>query len=236
MRRLFAYFLFIRSLTFISPASAQQTNINGPAGSGQFGFSVTVLANGNFVVTDPAFDDGATPDVGAVYLYNGSTYALISTLKGSSPNDSVGSNGVLALGNGNFVVISTKWDNGAATNAGAVTFGNGTTGVSGVVSSSNSLVGSSINDNVGSGGVLDPIVMGVLRTGNYIVRSPLWDNGAATNAGAITWGNANTGISGVLSSSNSLVGSSANDNVGAINIIRIMALLQMQGPLHGLMV
>lgn len=217
MKSLVAFF-FIKLIFFANPVSAQQTTINGPAGSGQFGFSITVLTNGNFVVTDPAFDDGAIPDVGAAYLYNGTTYALISTLKGSSPNDSIGGNGVLALGNGNFVVISTKWDNGAATNAGAVTFGNGITGVSGVVSSSNSLVGSSINDNVGSGGVLDPIVMGVFRTGNYIVRSPLWDNGAATNAGAITWGNANTGVSGVLSSGNSLVGSSANDNVGAINI------------------
>lgn len=217
MRCLIASFFF-KILFFANPVSSQQANINGPAGSGQFGFSVTVLANGNFVVTDPAFDDGATPDVGAVYLYNGTTYALISTLKGSSPNDSIGSNGVLALGNGNFVVISTKWDNGAATNAGAVTWGSGITGVSGAVSSSNSLVGSSINDNVGSGGVLDPIVMGGFRTGNYIVRSPLWDNGAATNAGAITWGHANTGVSGVLSSGNSLVGSSANDNVGAINI------------------
>jgi len=211
-------FFFIKLVFFANPVSAQQTNINGPAGSGQFGSSITVLTNGNFVVTDPAFDDGAIPDVGAVYLYSGITYDLISILKGSSSNDSIGSNGVLALGNGNFVVISTKWDNGAATNAGAVTFGNGTTGVSGVVSSSNSLVGSSINDNVGSGGVLDPIVMGVFRTGNYIVRSPLWDNGSAINAGAITWGNANTGVSGVLSSGNSLVGSSVNDNVGAINI------------------
>jgi hypothetical protein len=218
MRNLYTCFLFITVFAFVNTASAQLTNINGPAGSGQFGFSVTVLANGNFVVTDPAFDDGATPDVGAVYLYNGTTYALISTLKGGSPNDSIGSNGVLALGNGNFAAISTKWDNGAATNAGAVTFGNGVTGVSGVVSSSNSLVGSSTNDNVGSGGVIDPIVIGVIRTGNYIVRSPLWDNGAATNAGAISWGNANTGVSGVLSSSNSLVGSSANDNVGAVNV------------------
>ena len=218
MRRLFAYIFFIIVLAFANTSSAQITNINGPAGSGKFGFSVTVLANGNFVVADPLFDDGPILKAGAVYLYDGTTYALISTLKGGSVNDSIGSNGVLALGNGNFVVISTKWDNGPAVNAGAVTFGNGVIGVSGVVSSSNSLVGSFTNDNVGSGGVIDPIVIGTTRTGNYIVRSPLWDNGAATNAGAISWGNKNTGVSGVLSSSNSLVGSSTNDNVGAINV------------------
>jgi Repeat of unknown function (DUF5650)/Secretion system C-terminal sorting domain len=219
MKHLFGYIFFITTLAYTNTASAQITNINGPSGSGQFGYSVTVLANGNFVVADPLFNDGPILKAGAVYLYDGSTYALISTLKGSSPNDSIGSNGVLALGNGNFVVISTKWDNEAATNAGAVTFGNGVTGVSGVVSSSNSLVGSSTNDNIGSLGVIDPIILnGGIRSGNYIVRSPLWDNGTAVNAGAITWGNGNTGVSGIVSSTNSLIGSSVNDNVGAVNV------------------
>ena len=41
-----------------------------------------------------------------------------------------------------------------------------------------------------------------------------WDNGAATNAGAVTWGSGTAGVSGVVSSANSLVGSTANDQVG----------------------
>ena len=57
-----------------------------------------------------------------------------------------------ALTNGNYVVCSSYWDNGAATDAGAVTWGSGTAGVSGVVSSANSLVGSTANDRVGYGG------------------------------------------------------------------------------------
>ena len=40
-----------------------QTDLEGPAGSEAFGVEVTVLANGNFVVTDPLWDDGATADV-----------------------------------------------------------------------------------------------------------------------------------------------------------------------------
>src|SRR3984957_17786119 len=41
----------------------------------------------------------------------------------------------------------------------------------------------------------------------YLISSPDWDNGA----GAVTWVAANSTVSGVLSSSNSLVGSTAGD-------------------------
>ena len=52
-------------------AAATQTNIPGPTGSGQFGYTVTALPNGNIVVTDPYFDaPGPVADVGAAYLYS----------------------------------------------------------------------------------------------------------------------------------------------------------------------
>ena len=63
---------------------------------------------------------------------------------------SVGSNGVTALSNGNYVVSSPDWTNGAAADAGAVTWGSGTAGVSGPVSATNSLVGSTADDSVGA--------------------------------------------------------------------------------------
>ena len=113
-----------------------------------------------------------------------------------------------ALTNGNYVVSSPYWDNGAVADAGAVTWGSGTTGVSGVVSSANSLVGSTANDKVGYGGVT------ALSNGNYVVMSRYWDNGAATDAGAATWGSGTSGVSGVVSSANSLVGSTAGDQLG----------------------
>src|SRR5262249_51833882 len=55
----------------------------------------------------------------------------------------VGGNGVTALTNGNYVVQSNNWDNpsGPVVNAGADTFGNGTVGTVGLVSSTNSVVG-----------------------------------------------------------------------------------------------
>ncbi len=64
-----------------------------------------------------------------------------------------------------------------------------------MVSAANSLVGSTANDQVGIGGVT------ALTNGNYVVSSPHWDNGAATDAGAVTWGSGTTGVSGAVSAS-----------------------------------
>ncbi len=195
----------------------RQKNIIGPPGSGQFGVSVTVLPNGNIVVADPLYDAGATADVGAVYLYDGATGVLISMLTGSTAGDQVGWNGLTAdvkvLSNGNYVIRSRYWDNGTAADAGAVTWGNATTGISGVVSAANSLVGSTAGDYVGTGSVA------ALSNGNYVVSSDWWNNGAATSAGAVTWGNGTTGVKGAVSAANSLVGSWSNDVVGGVILL-----------------
>ncbi len=98
--------------------------------------------------------------------------------------------GVVALTNGNYVVSSPQW-NGAR---GAATWGNGASGSSGVVTTTNSLVGSSANDRVGSNGAV------ALSNGNYVVRNSQW-NGAR---GAATWGNGASGSSGVVTTTNSL--------------------------------
>src|SRR5262249_50282885 len=79
---------------------------------------------------------------------------------------------------------------------GAATWGNGTSGVSGAVSSANSLVGSTTNDNVG------PVT--ALTLGGYAVVNPNWDNGAVANAGAMTIGL--TAITGAASAANSILG------------------------------
>ncbi|MBI1325712.1 hypothetical protein GC170_21315 [bacterium] len=178
-----------------------------PNANDNFGASIVPLSTGNVVVTDPG-DDAVATNAGAVYLYEGATGVLISTLTGSRANDGVGGGGVTALTNGNFVVRSTNCDNGTVDNAGAVTWSSGTTGVSGVVSASNSLVGSTASDVVGEGGVR------TLTNGNYVVTSRFWDNGAIVDAGAVSWGNGATGVSGVVSASNSLVGSTESDLVG----------------------
>lgn len=190
-------------LAYACLAAGGQIDIPGPADSVKFGTSVTVLPNGNIVVTDP----DRMSNVGAVYLYsqNGS---LISTLTGNSPSDRVGSGGVKVLGNGHFVVHSPSWKNGSATNSGAVTWGNANSGVTGAVTAANSMVGTNPGDNVGSGGIV------ALSNGHYVVVSPTWGNGANAAVGAVTWGNGALGTTGHVFTSNSLVGTRAQDRVG----------------------
>ncbi len=196
-------FLFICKSLLVD---AQNIQLTAPSGSEKFGTQVTVLTNGNYVVSDPKFDDNGNPDVGAIYLYNGKTHTLISTLKGASANDHIGEKWtILPLSNGNFIVLSSNWDNGSITDAGALTWVNGVTGLNSVISSSNSLVGTH------SGDLLDARIQIPLSTGNIFLISRNWDNGSIVNAGAITWIDISTGITGQVSASNSLVGTQAND-------------------------
>ncbi|MBN2550782.1 MAG: hypothetical protein JXB15_16580 [Anaerolineales bacterium] len=194
--------------SFRTQAAAQFT-ITGPAGSVQFGYRVTVLPNGNFVVIDPTYNGGIGVDAGAAYLYDGASGMMISMLTGMTAGDKVGHGGVVVLANGNYLVASPLWDNGGISNAGAVTWGSSVSGISGAVTAANSLVGSSVNESVGTYCAV------TLTNGNYVVCSPYWDKGAVADAGAATWGNGNGGTVGVISSANSLVGSKANDMVGS---------------------
>jgi hypothetical protein len=188
-----------------SPVIAAELTIAGPVGSQAFGTSVRVLPNRNIVVTDPHRDSGR----GAAYLYSPSR-VLISTLNGTTPDDHVGSGDIVVLANGNYLILSPDWDNGGVADAGAVTFGNASTGVAGNVSAANSLVGSTASDKVGA---TDTAI--ALTNGNYVVRSPLWNNGATVDAGAATFCNGTTGQTGTVSVANSVVGSHTGDKVGA---------------------
>ena len=197
----------------VSPIPAQAISslaLAGPVGSGVFGSNVVVLSNGNYVVADPKFD-GSALEIGAVYLYDGVTDQIISTVTGSTANDHVGDGGITEVDNSNFVIVSSSWDNGSADDAGAVTWVDGTVGLDGQISPTNSLVGSTSQDLVGLNGVT------VLKpNGNYVVVSSMWNSlaPAATEAGAVTWGDGTTGISGPVTATNSLVGSTTNDSVG----------------------
>ena len=113
------------------------------------------------------------------------------------------------LANGDYLVLSQNWNNGIATDAGAVTYGSGKVGVKGTVSSANSLVGGSTGDEVGSG------LVTAVGNESYVVLSPNWSNGSATDAGAVTFVRSLSGFKGVVSPRNSLVGSSTGDFVGS---------------------
>ena len=186
----------------LGPAAFSLIDPHPVAGNG-FGTATTVLSGNGNVVVNVGGDSLMANGAGAVYLFNSMTGALLSTLTGSHAGDAVGNGSVTALRNGNFVVTSSQWNS----KAGAVTWGSGTQGVSGVVSDSNSLVGSTANDQVGSGGITQ------LSNGNYVVSSPNWHG----KFGAASWGSGLAGVTGfVSSSSKSLVGSHANDQVGVV--------------------
>jgi hypothetical protein len=198
----------------VSGVVSSTNSLVGSTAGDQVGSGVTALSNGNYVVRSRYWDNDGVTDAGAVTWGNGATgtsgvVSSTNSLVGSTVDDQVGSGGMAALSNGNYVVTSPHWDNGEVTDAGAATWGNGTTGIGGAVSSSNSLVGSTAEDQVGYNGVA------ALSNGNYVVSSPEWDNGGVADAGAVTWGNGTIGISGVVSSTNSLVGSATGDWVGS---------------------
>jgi hypothetical protein len=193
--------------------SAANSLVGSSTGDGIGSAPVSQLSNGNYLVRSGNWDNGAFTNAGAVTWGSGTsgvsgTVGAAISLVGSSANDSLGNGGVFELANGNYLVTSTTWSNAAAPSAGAVTWGSGTSGVRGVLSAANSLVGSSTSDSVGNGGVL------MLSGSNYVVLSYSWDNGLIPNAGAATWGNGSTGVSGVISAANSLTGSTSGDNVG----------------------
>jgi hypothetical protein len=192
--------------------AAAQVDIQGPIGSGQFGSAIVALPSGNLAIADPQYQGG----MGAVHLYNGATGERISTLTGSTPGDIVGRGGLVVLPSGNLVVRSFRWDNGVAVDAGAVTWVDGTQGLSGTISAANSLVGSNAGDQVGSGH------FEILPNGNFVVGSPQWDNGDIVDASAVTWINGTRGLTGTVSPANSLVGSTSGDHLGN-NVIDALA-------------
>jgi hypothetical protein len=133
--------LAFAALLLAAPSTrAAQTDLPGPTGSGTFG-----VTDSTYSLTTPT----AVANVGAVHLYNGSTLALISTLTGSTANDQMGGDGVTVLSNGNYVVSSGDWDNGAVLNVGAVTLCSGTDKTTGTVSASNSILGTVANGGSG---------------------------------------------------------------------------------------
>ena len=188
------------ALTFVNTSSVPTgtfgtvSSSNSLVGTDPGDFSsiaIRALSNGNYVFAASGWNNAS----GSVTLGDGTTGTFGSIGGANSligaPGDSVGTS-LLGLTNGNYVVGSRLWHN----QTGAVTFCNGTTGLTGAVSSLNSLVGDSTFDRVGT-------YLTALPNGNYVVGSPFW-NGAR---GAVTFGNGGTGVKGSITSTNSLVGS-----------------------------
>ena len=191
---------------FDDATGALLSTIRGTSAGDGVGTAVQLLTSNVFAITTPGWNNGT----GAVTIGNGlhgfanggGNISALNSLIGSADGDEVGSGGLVQLFNGNYVVLSPNWSNGA----GAVTCVNPAAGITGVVSAGNSLVGAAPGDSIGSGGIVQ------LNNGaNYVVLSPLWGGGR----GAVTNGRDSGGAIGVVSESNSLVGAAIGDGVGA---------------------
>ncbi|MDG1390125.1 MAG: hypothetical protein P8P79_16930 [Halioglobus sp.] len=196
-----------------------RTDLQGPDGTEAFGRKVTVLSNGNYVVVDEGWDIEGTENVGAIFVYNGETDQLISTQTGKSAGDHHGVH-IVPLGNGNFVLASPFFDHGDLADAGAVTLVDGSQAATRSTSVANSLVGTAENQHLGASTDVTVHDVWVLRNSNYVVTNPSWGNTGVAGPGAVTWGSGTSGVSGEISSSNSLIGTTPGD----FDNVRVWAL------------
>lgn len=174
---------------------------------------IKLLPNGNYVVSNEGFKSGAVFNVGAVTWCNGATgtsgvVSITNSVVGSTINDAIGSGGIIVLPNSNYFIGSPAFDNGSVVNAGAVTWCSGISATTGTISSGNSLLGSTTSDNIGDGLLSSGSFY--LPNGKFILLSQSWDNGVIANAGALTMLETSLPTTGSISSANSLVGNLAN--------------------------
>lgn len=179
----------------------------------RYGTNLWSASQDQFLLTVPQFDG----DKGAVVLANvqhslrgeiGNTAANLS-LTGSTTGDRIGDN-VIQTSSGDWLVVSPGWNNGAAVKAGAISFvraadaGNLGTPTNGAVSALNSLVGTNANDAVGSDVRLS-------SDGSHMLSAaPSWNDGR----GAVTWKSLAGPFAGAIGATNSLVGANVGDLVG----------------------
>jgi hypothetical protein len=207
----------------VGPISASNSLVGAQANDRIGDTTPLVLANGNWAIGSPFWDNAALADAGAVTFGFGTTgrsgtVATTNSLVGSNAGDRVGEQMLALVGAdnatiGRYVVLSQRWRGSAGINVGAVTVLAGTGGVSGAVSTLNSLVGSQPSDFVGGGGAF------ALADGRFVVASPLWNNGATLDVGAVTLRESLPLANGIVSTANSLFGATAGDEVGSGGVV-----------------
>lgn len=187
----------------------------------QVGSFAAPLANGNFVVASPFWNNGPVQFAGAVTWRDGSApqpgvVSPANSLVGASYADQIGyftaislpPLGVVPLPNGDYLVASPEWNRGPTRlRAGALTWGDGDGGTQGAVGVGNSLVGAQGGDAIAQ-------YVRVLANGDFVVASPYWSQ----RRGAATWGDGQGPLIGVVGPENSLVGKDTTDFVTAYGI------------------
>lgn len=196
---------------------SEANSLVGVADGDGVGWTGLALQDGKYVVASPWWGLPGLPSLGAVTFCGNpkgctGTVRADNSLIGSQAMDHVGDNdpfsSLTALPNGDFVVLSPIWHDAHGANVGAVTRVGGSTGLVGQVSADNSLTGNAAND-------FEVITATPLNSGNFVVTVPYWDNGAIVDAGAAVLCSGTGGCPGKITLVNSLVGTFANDKIGA---------------------
>lgn len=170
-----------------------------------FGTIVIILPNGNIIVTDPN-DSSIAASSGAVHLYNPFTQTLVASIYGDVANDRLGSNGITALTNNNYVIASAGDDVGGIVNAGSVRLMNGTTGMQ----IGNTIAGDIANDQLG-------VRITALANNNYVITSTLDNEGGITNASSVRLVDGTTGVQ----IGSTIAGDVTGDQLGSKSIIAL---------------
>jgi hypothetical protein len=92
------------------------------------GDGVSVLSNGNFVISSSQDDVNGLLDAGSVMLVDGASGLVLKQYKGKKSDDRISIGGTKVFSNGDFAFISDLEDVGAIDSAGTVRFVNGLSG------------------------------------------------------------------------------------------------------------
>ncbi len=158
--------------------NTQGTVANARLGSGKN----FILSNKNFVLYSSVSNNGSILNAGHVTLYNGSNGSQIASYKGDQGNDYLGSDGVIALSNGNIVVSSSQDGFGAVLNAGSVKLIRGTTGAL-----IKQFKGNNSDDRISIGGTK------IFTNGDFGFVSDLEDVNSIDSAGTVRFVSGTTG-------------------------------------------
>jgi hypothetical protein len=189
-------------------SSTPIASLYGDAGGDQLGGGrITVLANNNYVIVSPEDTENGIVNAGSVRLMNGNTGEQIgATITGDVENDRLGSRGITALANNNYVISSRFDDENGIVNAGSVRLVNGNTGEQ---------IGATITGDVEDDLVNSSIT--ALANNNYVISEPSDDENGIVDVGSVRLMNGTTGAQ----IGSTLVGDVANDQLGSDGIFEL---------------
>jgi len=161
------------------------STISGETENDRIGGGIIVLTNNNFVISSRFDNENGLTRAGSVKLINGSTGVQIgNTLTGENNYDLLGSYGVVALTNNNFVIRSPNAEVNNISEAGSVILVNGTTGVQ----IGSTFSGDNVKDKFGGDDVVE------LTNNNFVISSGSDDVNGVFDAGSVILVNGTTGI------------------------------------------